>query len=340
MTRTAAVLALALAGVAGGVRGVRAEPAPAPAPADGAGTNKLNEAERRFRRGIDLYKEGDLNAAFVEFKRAYDLVPRYRILYNLGQVSYQRHDYAAALRYFRQYLHDGDDAVPEDRHREVAGAIVDLEQRVGRIDLQTADDGAEVFVDDVLIGTTPLRALVSVNAGRRKLDLVARDGEHRTRFVEVAGGEIATVAFPRLESRPADKEPAPARAAEAPPALSLALPKPAPAVATAPLAAVTPPAASSVPVVVATPAPRRSTFPWKSWTLTGLLAGGAATTGTIALLSKRNLDDQLNVFPQDPVEVDYYQRRTRGFALATDGLMIGATLMAAISLYLTFRDPR
>jgi hypothetical protein len=334
MTRAVAVLALAMAGVAGGARAVRAEPAPT----DAAGAGKLTEAERRFRRGIDLYKDGDPSAAFVEFKRAYDLVPSYRILYNLGQVSYQRHDYAAALRYFRQYLLDGDDAVPEDRHREVAGAIVDLEQHVGRIDIQTVDDGAEVFVDDVLIGTTPLRALVSVNAGRRKLDVVARNGEHRTRFVEVAGGEIASVAFPRLDSRPGDA--GPARAAEARPALSLSPPKPAPAAAAAPLPAAAPPAAASVPVVAATPAPRRAPFPWKSWTLTGLLAGGAATTGVIALLSKRDLNDQLNMFPQDPGEVDYYQRRTRGFAMATDGLMIGTTLMAAISLYLTFRDPR
>ena len=43
------------------------------------------------------------------------------------------------------------------------------------------------------------------------------------------------------------------------------------------------------------------------------------------------------MFPLDPVEVDYYDRRTRGFALATDGLLIGTSIMTAISFYLTFR---
>jgi hypothetical protein len=88
------------------------------------------------------------------------------------------------------------------------------------------------------------------------------------------------------------------------------------------------------------PVPRRSAFPWKSWTLTGLLAGGAVTTGVLALLSKRELDSQLAVFPSDAIEVDYYSRRTRGFALATDGLLIGTSIMSAVSFYLTFRDRR
>ncbi len=97
----------------------------------------------------------------------------------------------------------------------------------------------------------------------------------------------------------------------------------------------------AVPSIVATPSakPGRS-FPWKSWTLTGLLAGGAAATGTIALSAKRDLDTQLSRFPTDDVEVDYDKRRTRGFALATDGLLIGTAVMTAVSLYLTVRDPK
>ena len=75
------------------------------------------------------------------------------------------------------------------------------------------------------------------------------------------------------------------------------------------------------------------------WTLTGLLAAGAATTGVIAYRSKQELDSQLEKFPLDHNEVDFYNRRTRGFALATDGLLIGTSVMAAIALYLTLRDP-
>ena len=193
--RALLILALALAVAAGGVVPARAESGTRGGSLQPA---KGGEAQRRFFRGIELYREANLAAALVEFKRAYELSANYKILFNLGQVSYQRRDYAGALRYFRQYLGDGDDAIPLDRQAEVASDITELEHRVGRFEIDAADEGTEVFVDDVLVGTTPMHTLIPVNVGRRKIDVIARGGEHRTRMVDVAGGEIARVSFPRL----------------------------------------------------------------------------------------------------------------------------------------------
>jgi len=310
--KTAVVLAVALATLV--ARAAAAQPT-----ATNGDPVKLDDAQRRFQRGVELYKEGDFDAAFVEFKRAYDVVPSFKILYNLAQVSYQRHDYASALRYFRQYLAEGDAAMPVDRQREVAAEITKLAPRVGSIEVQTLDEGAEVLVDDVVMGTTPVGDLI-VNVGRRKVDLVARGGEHATRVVEVGGGERVRVPFPRVA-------PPPVAAASVP---MMASPPAAPATSTT-----VPMVVSTAPVPTPTPT---ASFPWKSWTMTGLLAAGAATTGVLAVVSKRELDAQLARFPLDDVEVDYYDRRTRGFALATDGLLIGTTIMTAVSFYLTFRS--
>jgi hypothetical protein len=328
-----AILTFAVAAIGGGAGVARAQAAaPAKATAQAAPRDgddaKVSDAQRRFRRGIDLYKSGEFAAAQGEFTRAYELVPNYRLLYNLGQVTYQRHDHAAALRYFRQYLTDGVDQISAERRQEVTADITDLEQRVGRLQIETPEDGAEVFVDDVLVGKTPLRALIAVNGGPRKVDVVARSGEHQTRQVDVGSGEILRVPFPRLTL-----------VAPPPP------PRPAPAPAPITIAAVATPAATSshaVPELVATSSPSRParSFPWKSWTLTGLLAGSAAITGSIAVNAKHDLDYQLQQFPADDIEIDYDRRRTHGFALATDGLLIGTALMTAVSLYLTFRDPR
>ncbi|HXU06929.1 MAG TPA: PEGA domain-containing protein [Polyangia bacterium] len=318
-----APLALALTVLTAGARPVQAQP-----PSAEAEAAKTSEAQAHFHRGIEFYKQGDFAAAQVEFTRAYEMVPNYKILYNLGQVSYQRRDHAAALRYFRKYLSDGVDAIPAERHHEVMRDIADLEQRVGRLQIDTPEDGAEVFIDDVLVGTTPLRALITVNGGARKIDLVARGGEHQSRQVDVGSGEVVRLPFPRLALR-------------APPATLPASPptsqRTSGALATAPTAVLA--AVAAVPSVVAAPA-RKSSFPWKSWSLTGLLAGGAAATGIVALTSKHDLDQQLGMFPADNSEIDYDRRRTRGFALATDGLLIGTAIMATISLYLTFRDPK
>lgn len=316
-------MALALAAIVVGAPTARGQ---TPTP-EGAASSKMPEAQQRFHRGIELYKDGDLAAAQVEFKRAYELAPSYKILYNLGQVAYQRHDYATALRTLRQYLGESDDAIPAERQHEVARDIADLQQRVGKLEIDGGEEGAEVLIDDNLKGTTPLRTPIAVNSGLRKVDLVSRGGERRTRVIDVAGGELTRVSFPRLTLR---SEPA----AAAPVSLRRSDPAKPPPVA-----------APAVPSIVFAPdraaaRPRSSGFPWKSWTFTGLLAGGAAATGAIAWSSKRDLDSQLSMFPANDVEIDYDRRRARGFALATDGLLIGTAIMTTLSLYLTFRDQR
>src|SRR4029079_19099223 len=105
-----------------------------------------------------------------------------------------------------------------------------------------------------------------------KVEGVARSGQHQPRQVDVGSGEILRVPFPRL-TLVAPPPPAPERR----PA-----PTPAPVtIAAAPEATTS----QSVPPVVATSSPTKRTrsFPWKSWTLTGLLAGSAAITGYIAV---------------------------------------------------------
>ena len=342
---------------------------------------KVSQARAAFKRGIELYKERDFDAALVELKRAYALVPSIKILYDLGQVSYQRHDYAGALRYFRRYLTEGDGEIAPDRQREVAEDIGRLEMRFGRLEVQTLDEGAQVLVDDVVVGKTPLVTLIPVSSGARRISLVARTGEQRTRLVKVAGGEIVRVYFPRFDAKIAAPgsasakappralatAPAPRTSAAAtdapPPAAALAVPVAEPAHITTSLPIPAPPTfAPADPPLTAAPAspmteepalslaaapppppPRtrgHSSSIWRSWAVTGVLAAGAATTGVLALLSKHDLDAQLVMFPPRDADVDYYDRRTRGFALATDGLLIGASIMTAISFYLTYRDPK
>jgi hypothetical protein len=334
-SRLLALVALVLAAAVLGAPAARAQE---PGASDVVGTSKIDEAGRRFQRGIELYKAGDFGAALVLLKSAYELVPNYKVLYNLGQVSYQRHDYAAALKYFRQYLGDGDDQIPPGRQREVAADLAELERRVGHLQIETPEQNAKVFIDDILEGTTPLRALVTVNAGKRTIDLVMRNGERRTRMVDVGGGEIVTVSFAQLEVLPPEAPPSratpPARAVAS---LSLSVPPPAPAPASAPAPVLS--SAASPPAVAVATHRRKPPFPWKSWTLTGLLAGGAATTGVIALQGKQSLDHSLNMFPQNASDVDFYRQRTRDFAMVTDGLIISTAAMAAISLYFTLHDP-
>ena len=44
------------------------------------------EARAHFSRGVEFYKEGDYRTALIEFKRAYEVLPNYKVLYNCDTV--------------------------------------------------------------------------------------------------------------------------------------------------------------------------------------------------------------------------------------------------------------
>src|SRR5687767_10373630 len=55
------------------------------------GDTRIRRAQSHFRRGVDLYEERNYDGALAEFSRAHELVPNYRVLYNLAQTQVERH---------------------------------------------------------------------------------------------------------------------------------------------------------------------------------------------------------------------------------------------------------
>jgi hypothetical protein len=160
--------------------------AQAPSPA-AAGTS--SEASQRFKRGVELYTEGDFNAALIEFRRAYELESRFQALYNIGETYYQLQDYASALRTLQKYLKEGGTQVPEGRREEVQKEIDKLKVRVATLEVSTAVPGVEIAVDDVSVGKTPLAAALTVSAGRRKVTATRPGKPPVTQVIEIAGGD-------------------------------------------------------------------------------------------------------------------------------------------------------
>jgi hypothetical protein len=163
-----------------------AAPPAAPAP---AGAHPPGEADAHFRRGVELYKEADYAAALIEFRRAYEIDPKYQALYNIGETYFQLNDYANALRTLEKYLKDGGPQVSAARREEVQKEIDKLRTRVASLEITTNLPDVEIAVDDVPVGKTPLSTPLVVSAGRRRVTATRPGKPPVTQIVELAGGD-------------------------------------------------------------------------------------------------------------------------------------------------------
>jgi hypothetical protein len=153
---------------------------------------KWVEADERFRRGVQLYNETNFSAALVEFQRAYDIDPKYQVLYNIAETYYQLQDYANALKTYQRYLQEGGNKIAAKRRKDVETEIAKLTKRVATLTITTSEPGATVSVDDVVVGKTPLEPL-SVSAGRRKITATLAGRIPVTETVDLAGGDQKTL---------------------------------------------------------------------------------------------------------------------------------------------------
>jgi hypothetical protein len=265
-----------------------------------------DEARSHFTRAVELFKEADFRAALIEFQRAYDAAPNYKVLYNLGQTSLELQDYAGALKAFRGYLDGGGSQIPAARRAQVEADLKKLDSRVARVEVTVNVEGADVSVDDVVVGRSPLREPVLVGAGRRKVVVAKAGMASVTRVIDVAGGDKSRVTIELVE----------------PPTNTVTT-----QIVTAP--------PSSGEKTAPPPEPARtvsgpSTAFYVSLSATGALVVGAGVLGGIALAQYSTYQSrvgQLGVQQSDVVDA---RNQTRGFALATD-IVGGVAIAAAIT---------
>jgi hypothetical protein len=154
---------------------------------------ETSEAAVHFNRATALYTEADYAAALAEFKRAYDLSPRWEVLFNIGQSCFQLRDYASALTTLRRFASEGGDRISREDRATLDAELPELVARVAHISIASNVDGATVYVDDQAIGTTPLREAVLLSAGNRKIAVSHEGRAPVERRLAVVGGDAFTV---------------------------------------------------------------------------------------------------------------------------------------------------
>ncbi len=265
-------------------------------------------ASEHFDRGVELYEEGSLDAALVEFQRAYELLPDFRLLYNLGQVQAERQEYVLAAQLLEQYLKDGGDEIDTERLSKVLDDIERLGKSIAELWVEVDVDDATITVNGVEIGTSPLKRYVKINAGKAEVRIEKPGFVPHADTLMVAGRER-----PRLvvELKPEQK-------AQAPMA-----PQPTTTVSESP---------------VTEEEPSYTAF-WVSSGIAVALAGVAGTFGYLAYDDNQRLEDELNRFPANESRIDDLSNQVETQALISDGAAAGALLAAGFAIYFLADPP-
>lgn len=260
------------------------------------------EASDHFKRGLQLFDEGDYALALVEFDRAYQLAPNYRALYNIALVHVQLGRYADAARTFEQYLRDGDSAIAEARRAEVDRTLGQLKLRTATITILTNTSSAEILLDGRPVDPARLRAAMLIDAGEHVIKAQASGYTSRERTVTLAGGDRAAIRFDLA-------------AAAAPP----------------------PPHHAAGPGADGSSSHR---IFWPGFVATGALAIGTVVGGAVMFNAKSDLQSLQDTPGSDAGQRQSAADRANTAALATD-ILAGLTLVAgAASVYFSLTSDR
>jgi len=269
----------------------------------------VKEAKGHYERGTGLYNDLDFKLALIEFRRAYELAPNYKILFNIGQVNLQLNNYADALAALEKYLEQGGAEIPKKRRAEVEKDIAGLKARTAHLTVTTPVEGAMVSVDDGPPVAAPVTSML-IDAGQHRIVVMKEGYVTATKTVTLAPSDEAQEA---IELSPVPVAPPPQiveRREYLPP-----------------------------PPTEPPPPPPSPSYVWVGWAATGLLVAGAATTGGLALTAKSSLDDKRTGGVTTSTDLQSAHDKARTLGYVTDALVGAAVVVAGVSLYFTLKKP-
>lgn len=132
-------------------------------------------ARERFQEGVKFFDQKKYEQARAAFLQAYALKRHPAVLLNLAQSELRANRPADAARHFAQYLRENPGSSSLEK-QEAERGLAEARAKSGRVLVTVNTAGADVFVNDELIGKAPLAEPVDVSVGDQRVE--ARLGEH------------------------------------------------------------------------------------------------------------------------------------------------------------------
>lgn len=167
-----------------------------PTPAQTAQTN----ADRYFKSGVALFKEGKFAEALAEFQRAYEIAPHPTVLYNIAGCHRELSHYAEAVKYYERFLTEGKGKVPASRLTTAQTELDGILARIARVTVTIApEDGATLLLDGQPLGTLLEMPLI-LPPGEHKFTARSAGHADAERTLRLASGDEVSIelAMPEL----------------------------------------------------------------------------------------------------------------------------------------------
>jgi hypothetical protein len=137
---------------------------------DSRGADPGKEAEEHYLRGKALLKTGDVKGAYLEYKASWDLKQSYDIAANLGNLELEQGMPRDAAEHLAFALRTVAVTVPEEKVAAIRGLLDRARRLVGTAAVKVNIAGAEIFVDGLSVGRSPLAGEIFVDPGKRTIE--------------------------------------------------------------------------------------------------------------------------------------------------------------------------
>ena len=176
-------------------------------PSKAAAKDAKREADRHFKNGVTLYKEGKFDEALAEFERAYEIAPHPLVLYNIAASHRELSHYAESVAFFERFLAEGEGKVPAARLATARRELDAILGRVARVTITVQPSaGATLVVDGKDLGAVPSTPVI-LSPGEHRVEVRAEGHQPAERTVRVASGDdlvvdLALEALPAVSAEP------------------------------------------------------------------------------------------------------------------------------------------
>jgi hypothetical protein len=184
---------------------VRAQAAPqegAPAPSPLA-VSLGGQAKVDYEAGRILVADKDFAGALVKFQQAFVQSGDRRLLWNMAVCEKNLRHYGNVLGLLERYQREGDAGMSDAHRKEVKDVVDTVKTLISNVQIAVNEAGASVFVDDRLMGQTPLDAPLRIDLGKRKIRVAKPGFSDQSVVQEFAGGSTVTFSF-TLKPKPSE----------------------------------------------------------------------------------------------------------------------------------------